>query len=141
MSTNKTPNYQLHSWLPTDDFRLHEVNENFTKLDTALKSEVQSLTAMINTRARLITGTYRGTGDTTTQHITVGIRPKAVLILTDEGVVLYKVTTNVAYGGMTVQGQTAKGAITLDNTGFTVAKASEGFTANGTLNYYYIVLY
>ena len=42
-------------------------------------------------------------------------------------------------GGMTVQGQTAKGAVTLDDTGFTVAKAMEGFNANATLNYYYIV--
>ena len=33
MSTNKTPNYQLHSWTSTDHFRFHEVNENFDLLD------------------------------------------------------------------------------------------------------------
>lgn len=39
MSTNKTPNYDLHSWVPQDDFHMTEINENFTKLDTALKTE------------------------------------------------------------------------------------------------------
>ena len=141
MSTNKTPNYPLHSWTSTDHFRFHEVNENFAELDDSLKKTETALTAMVNARVRMLTGTYRGTGDATTQRITLDVRPRAVLILTDEGVVLYKVTTNVAYGGMTVQGQTAKGAVTLDDTGFTVAKAMEGFNANATLNYYYIVLY
>ena len=39
MSTNKTPNYDLHSWVPQDDFHMTEINENFAKLDTALKTE------------------------------------------------------------------------------------------------------
>ncbi|MBP3520093.1 MAG: hypothetical protein J6J87_01975 [Oscillospiraceae bacterium] len=42
MSTNKTPNYDLHSWVPQDDFHMTEINENFTKLDTALKTEAQT---------------------------------------------------------------------------------------------------
>lgn len=42
MSTNKTQNYQLHSWLPEDEFHLTEINENFTALDTALKNEAQT---------------------------------------------------------------------------------------------------
>lgn len=36
MSTNKTPNYQLHSWTLQDDFLLQEINENFSGLDAAL---------------------------------------------------------------------------------------------------------
>ena len=42
MSTNKTPNYDLHSWVPQDDFHMTEINENFAKLDTALKTEAQT---------------------------------------------------------------------------------------------------
>ena len=42
MSTNKTPNYDLHSWVPQDDFHMTEINENYTKLDTALKTEAQT---------------------------------------------------------------------------------------------------
>lgn len=36
MSTNKTPNYQLHSWTLQDDLLLREINENFSGLDAAL---------------------------------------------------------------------------------------------------------
>lgn len=38
MSTNKTQNYQLHSWVPEDDFLHSEFNDNFTSLDAVLKS-------------------------------------------------------------------------------------------------------
>ena len=52
MSTNKTQNYQLHSWLPEDEFHLTEINENFAALDTALKAEA---TAAANGRSSLNT--------------------------------------------------------------------------------------
>ena len=35
MSTNKTPNLKLHSWLPLDPFSREEINDNFTALDNA----------------------------------------------------------------------------------------------------------
>ena len=35
MSTNKTPNLQLHAWEPTDGFSRAEFNDNFAKLDAA----------------------------------------------------------------------------------------------------------
>ena len=36
MSTNKTPNLNLHSWLPTDAFSREEFNDNFAAIDTAI---------------------------------------------------------------------------------------------------------
>ena len=36
MSTNKTPNLNLHSWEPTDAFSREEFNDNFDKIDTAV---------------------------------------------------------------------------------------------------------
>ena len=45
MSTNKTQNYNLHSWVPEDDFLRSEFNDNFTSLDTALKSLSTALAA------------------------------------------------------------------------------------------------
>ena len=38
MSSNKTPNLNLHSWLGTDMFNYNEMNENFNKLDTEVKA-------------------------------------------------------------------------------------------------------
>ena len=70
MSTNKTPNYALHSWLPTDDFQLSELNQNFAALDAA---------------ARIIHGTYKGTGSDTFQTIELGIQPLLVLVMAAEG--------------------------------------------------------
>ena len=69
MSTNKTQNYALHSWLPTDDFQLSEINQNFAALDAA---------------ARWFVGTYTGTGTKGEGKETVlGVEPwvKLVVIL------------------------------------------------------------
>ena len=64
MSANKTPNYQFHTWEPSDHFLRTEFNENFAKLDQAV---------------RWTFGTY--TGNTSgTQKIALGFRPEAVLI-------------------------------------------------------------
>lgn len=43
MSTNKTPHYQLHSWVKEDTFLMDEMNENFGKLDEKLKAEVEAI--------------------------------------------------------------------------------------------------
>jgi len=38
MSSNKTPNLNLHSWLGTDKFNYNEMNENFNALDSEIKN-------------------------------------------------------------------------------------------------------
>lgn len=50
MSTNKTQNYNLHSWVPEDDFLRSEFNDNFTSLDTALKTLSTALAAETTAR-------------------------------------------------------------------------------------------
>lgn len=47
MSTNKTPNYNLHSWVGTDYVKREEFNENFSTIDTTLKAANDA----INTKA------------------------------------------------------------------------------------------
>lgn len=84
MSTNKTPNYQLHSWTPDDDFRFHEVNENFTKLDTALKSEVNTLTTALAEKGELVVGTWSGPY-TEKPVINLGKPIKALILENSEG--------------------------------------------------------
>ena len=159
MSTNKTPNYDLHSWVPQDDFHMTEINENFTKLDTALKTEAtaaaqgrsalqtalngkastSSVTALqtalngkantstvtalqnaVNARIQMVVGSYTGNSavnGTTSQHIQLGFRPKAVLIGYDRSF-----TDSLAnpYGGLATTACSLYGAVTLDATGFTV---------------------
>lgn len=59
MSTNKTPNYELHSWVPQDDFHLSEINENFTGLD----SELAALDALLNAETAARTSQMAGKAD------------------------------------------------------------------------------
>lgn len=54
MSTNKTQNYNLHSWVPEDDFLRSEFNDNFTSLDTALKSLSTALAVETTAREQAI---------------------------------------------------------------------------------------
>lgn len=55
MSTNKTQNYNLHSWVPEDDFIRSEFNENFTGIDTALKTLADGLAAETSARTSAVT--------------------------------------------------------------------------------------
>ena len=79
MSTNKTENYQLHSWVPEDDFHLTEINENFTKLDQALDQELKKRDATLKKKGQLVTGTYTGNGESA-QTFDLGAPVLAVLI-------------------------------------------------------------
>lgn len=54
MSTNKTQNYNLHSWVPEDDFLRSEFNDNFTSLDTALKALSTALAAETTAREQAV---------------------------------------------------------------------------------------
>jgi len=53
MSTNKTPNLNLHSWVETDPVLMSEFNENFNAIDTASQTFGN---------CKIITGSYVGTG-------------------------------------------------------------------------------
>jgi len=72
MSTNKTANYNLHSWVPGDDFLRAEFNENFALIDGALGEMPR------NKKLRMVAGSYLGTSGT--QTIELPFAPKALLI-------------------------------------------------------------
>ena len=73
MSTNKTQNYNLHSWLGGDNFLRTEINENFTALDTVLSQ-------LAAEKARAVAGVYTGDG-TAERTIPLGFPPQAVLVI------------------------------------------------------------
>ena len=112
MSTNKTQNYQLHSWAPEDEFPRGELNANFTKLDTALKAEATARAGAVAevaaTVPRVVLGTYVGSAEytdgTTVQTIQLNFRPKIVCTVPWS----QEVTVNGrAYGGTIIDGHPA----------------------------------
>lgn len=89
MSTNKTPNYNLHSWVAGDEFHVSEINENFALLDAALKAEdgrCAKLETALGERIRMVTGSYTGNGRENESpkpeiRVELGVRPRAVVIM------------------------------------------------------------
>ncbi len=156
MSTNKTSNYHLHSWLPTDDFLLSEINANFASLDavvaskaaqtalTALSANLQSeartraeaVSALAAADLRLLTGQYVGNEEPI--HITLGVKPLAVIV---EGLVNYQ--TTIHFFGLAVTGHDYKNSLFIKDDGFTALNgdASIVMFSYGGLIYNYMVLY
>ena len=144
-----TPNYQLHQWVPEDQFRRTEFNEDFLKIDTALAakadtgstsstisnlqsqlsgkadvSALNSLSATVSTKCRVVVGTYTGTNGII--NISLGSQPKAVFLI---------------FGFSTlcnIQGTGKNGQLSLNSTGFTVDPGSS-YNTQGTM-YRYIAL-
>ena len=114
-----TSNYQLHQWVPEDDFLRTDFNTDFQKIDAALarkaeKSTVTSLQSQVAGKAdastvpRVVTGTYTGNG-AASKSISLGFQPKVVIIPVSD-----------YYAAALLPGFTSKaGAIT--SSGFTVS--------------------
>ena len=150
MSTNKTTNYQLHSWVPQDDFHVSEINENFALLDTALKSEAGSaaqkqaaLETAIGQRLRIATGSYHGSVSVTLdtpQRIELGFKPRIILLSSGVG---FSDSSNNPYGGLITEDYDMRGSVIMDDTGFTVRNIYDYRTRpnSETKVYHYIVFY
>ena len=119
-----------------------DVRDHFTTIETAAKSEAntrasadQNLQNQINThtsqiaslnasKCEIYTGTYVGNTkypNSGTQQITLGFRPKAVLVMQDGFLLEYdhQFLRKNSLGGIGIDGWTALG-IVINNTGFEV---------------------
>ena len=105
MSTNKTQNYQLHSWVPEDKFLRAEINENFTKLDGS---------------ARVVMGSYTGDG-VDSRQITLGFQPRAVLVFNANG---QTSSSYNIYGGLALP----DGPVMYNEVAFALEVTAQGFT-------------
>ena len=92
---NYTQHYQLHQWVPEDDFLRTDFNTDFQKIDaalagleadkvgqsavTALQSSISAAQSTANGRARAIRGTFTG-NSTFPRTINVGASPKIVFM-------------------------------------------------------------
>ena len=128
MSTNKTKNYQLHAWKPTDDFLLTEINQNFEKLDRLMP--------------RIVMGSYikSGSGD---MVVDLGFRPKAVLVLESH---LFTSDNAAYYSAMVIDGMPlwSQCPLSITNTGFRVFRDVSVSGRKGTnmkeYNYLYMAI-
>ena len=89
-----TSNYQLHQWVPEDNFLRTDFNQDFQRIDTAIKgvetgadaklaqkadkTALTSLAATVDGKAEIVTGSYTGSGGTKT--VSLGFRPKLVVV-------------------------------------------------------------
>ena len=144
-----TPNYGLHQWVPEDNFLRTDFNEDFKKIDTALAekadngstsssisslqsqlnqkasvSALNNLSATVNTKCRVVVGTYTGTNGII--NISLGGQPKAVFLIFG-----FNTLCNI-------QGTGKNGQLSLNSTGFTVDPGSS-YNTQGTM-YRYIAL-
>lgn len=120
MSTNRTQNYQLHTWGMEDEERLAEINENFAKLDEA---------------AQMVAGQYSGTG-TDNRLINLGFTPRAVLLIDQSAGMTNGYNW---YGGLAVQDGDST-VLAIAEGGFTVQENGNKHGNAKTVNYYYLAL-
>ena len=82
-----TEHYQLHQWVPEDDFLRTDFNTDFAKIDAALAGlaadleESDAARETLAGRPELTWGSYAGSGEET-QSVSLGFAPRAVLSLT-----------------------------------------------------------
>ena len=131
MASNHTEHFSLNQWLPDDQVKRTDFNEDNAKIDAALNdlsgglaekadqaaldalaAEVakKATTAALETVSKklaampcLVTGTYTGDG-TDSRLISLGFQPKALLVMIEEGYSARPYTDDY-YGGLALPGK------------------------------------
>ena len=88
MASQETPNYRLSRWAGTDRILVEEFNDNWDKIDTAIKGSEDKAAAALAAVAscgncKIATGTYTGNGFYGKDHLTsltFPFEPKLVII-------------------------------------------------------------
>ena len=86
---NRTTNYKLCQWEADDKVQRTDFNADNAKLDAAIKAVAQRAAALETGKAdkaqclRIITGSFTGTGSADPVHISIGARPRLLLIATN----------------------------------------------------------
>ena len=143
MSTNKTPNLNLHSWEPLDRFTRTEFNDNFDAIDKAAAehtADIAELQTQMTERPKMVIGSYIGDCPTNTsreQQINLGFRPKVVFVRAKNnrtnGTLIYSTMSVDGYGGM-LQGSPE---VSINDQGF-LARSYTSIVRLNELNMEYI---
>lgn len=124
MSTNKTTNYKLHSWVAGDKFLRAEMNSNFAKLDAELFG-------------RAVMGSYTGDG-TASRLISLGFTPRAVVLSKDTGETYRYPNTS---GGLALADMPMAGeALEIVSGGFRVKFSGSSYTNHNGAVFYYLAV-
>lgn len=151
-----TPNYGLHQWEGSDDFLRTEFNQDFSKIDTGLKSaqttaesaytkadHAQTAANMAQSTAdskvAIVTGSYTGNG-AADRTISLGFQAKAVLLERQNG----GRVSNSTYGGLALMGypcysRDTEGGLTITSNGFSVASKNYVSLNTEQVVYHYLV--
>ena len=129
-----TSNYQLHQWVPEDDFLRTDFNTDFQKIDAALaakaaQSALESVQELAEGKCRMIVGYYAG-NNYNPRTINVGVTPTVLLVSLDSSSV--NTITATRQGGTVAQ-------VTVVENGFRLDSGSVPVNTTG-LSYSYIVL-
>ena len=74
-----TSNYQLHQWVPEDDFLRTDFNTDFQKIDAAIRAAKAQAEGLASSKAEVVIGQYTGNG-AETRIISLGFYPRLVLL-------------------------------------------------------------
>ena len=108
MASQETPNYRLSRWAGTDRILVEEFNDNWDKIDTALKSSADEVAALQTALAgagncEIELFTYTGTGSYGSKNPTVISFPKMPTVFIIKG----------SQGIMLARGGESKGTISV----------------------------
>ena len=158
MASNHTEHFSLNQWLPDDQVKRTDFNEDNAKIDSALKdlaaevakkattAALEALSKKLASMPCLVTGTYTGDG-TDSRLISLGFQPKALLVMREEGYSARPYTDDY-YGGLALPGkpvclQTSYGTnyiLTIESKGFRVYYNYDKyvFSNQKDTNYHYL---
>ena len=122
-----TTNYQLHQWVPEDDFLRTDFNEDFAKIDAAIKGVETAANTALAKKSEFILGTYEGNG--TTLPVNLVFKPRLVVITA--GIFVVVVGTYTEYENAYVT-----------TSGFTVVRPSGNYSSPNVsgVTYTYLAL-
>ena len=138
-----TSNYQLHQWVPEDDFLRTDFNTDFQKIDAALagleankaaqsslaalQSSISAAQSTANGRARAIKGTFTGNGSAP-RTISIGGTPKIVFL------------ASATKSGTIMDKGSASSSVTLVSNGFRIEDSSYWASASGVTVHYVAIV-
>ena len=128
-----TENYQLHQWVPEDDFLRTDFNEDFAKIDAALgealtDDDLTDIRVDLLMKCRLYYGTFAGDG-TASRVINLGVAPNAVVI-----------TNSTSMYATMITGTTPMGPLAIVSNGFQVGTGGNIPQNESGKRYYYFCL-
>ena len=122
-----TENYQLHQWVPEDDFLRTDFNTDFQKIDAAIRA-VADTAEQVTEKCGLLYGSFQGDGQKT-HDIMLGVHPKALIMVNWSTMVAY-----VTAGTFTL------GALCITDMGFRTGVSNRIEQNSASTSYIYVAL-